>query len=544
MLMALRADFLPLFDRHNPRDSASCLGDRVMSSRNRRAFLADVGRGMLVASVGSSVAFDLGLVRSVHAAAADSRLNFGPLEPLVAQLQETSLDKLLPMAVGWLRSGTDLKTLVTAAALANARSFGGQDYIGYHTFMALSPAWHMAAELPSERAALPVLKVLYRNTQRIQDHGGRDREVLQEVAAAEPDPNAAPEQLREATRRADFAAAEARFAALAAGPPGEAYRHLQFAVEDEVDVHRVVLAWRAWAMLDLTGEEHAHTMLRQSVRYCANSERMRLDRKQPEPAIRSVLPRLLDEHRLLSRSLGDRRGEDAWLEELARTIYGSNREQAAQATATALAEGMSPASVGEAISLAANLLVLHDPGRRSQNAANKPVGSVHGDSVGVHASDSANAWRNIAGVSDHRNTVASLIVGAYHTAGQSSVKAGSPLPYAERLEKLQESEPDKLLQTADSAIRDRDQALASAAVHRLGELDSDSRPVFDLLLGYAVSEDGALHAEKYYRTVSEEFATARPAFRWRHLVALARVTASEFGYPAPGYQQARELLAS
>ena len=62
------------------------------------------------------------------------------------------------------------------------------------------------------------------------------------------------------------------------------------------------------------------------------------------------------------------------------------------------------------------------------------------------------------------------------------------------------------------------------------------------MLKYAVSEDGALHAEKYYRTVTEEFTDMRPAFRWRQLVALARVTASEHGYPAPGMQQARELL--
>ena len=56
--------------------------------------------------------------------------------------------------------------------------------------------------------------------------------------------------------------------------------------------------------------------------------------------------------------------------------------------------------------------------------------------------------------------------------------------------------------------------------------------MFDLLLRYAVSEDGRLHAEKYYRTVTEEFATTRPAFRWRQLTALARVTASEYGYTA------------
>jgi hypothetical protein len=57
------------------------------------------------------------------------------------------------------------------------------------------------------------------------------------------------------------------------------------------------------------------------------------------------------------------------------------------------------------------------------------------------------------------------------------------------------------------------------------------------MLSYAVSEDGALHAEKYYRTASEEFYRTRPAFRWRQLAALARVTASEFGRPAPGMEQ-------
>ena len=62
------------------------------------------------------------------------------------------------------------------------------------------------------------------------------------------------------------------------------------------------------------------------------------------------------------------------------------------------------------------------------------------------------------------------------------------------------------------------------------------------LLRYAISEDGALHAEKFYRTSSEEFASTREAFRWRHVVALTRVTASEFGRPAPGMDEARVLL--
>ena len=86
------------------------------------------------------------------------------------------------------------------------------------------------------------------------------------------------------------------------------------------------------------------------------------------------------------------------------------------------------------------------------------------------------------------------------------------------------------------------QVRATALVARYGALGLPERPVFDLLLRYAVSEDGALHAEKYYRTVTEEFASTRPAFRWRQLAALARVTASEYGYPAPGLADARRLL--
>ncbi len=70
------------------------------------------------------------------------------------------------------------------------------------------------------------------------------------------------------------------------------------------------------------------------------------------------------------------------------------------------------------------------------------------------------------------------------------------------------------------------------------------------MLKYAISEDGRLHAEKYYRTVSEEFASMRSAFKWRELTALARVTASSFaynredkhGFRAPGYDEACHLL--
>jgi hypothetical protein len=515
----------------------------MMSGHNRRDFLADVGRGMLVASVGSATALELGLSPAL-ADETEKRLTFGKLEPLVSLMQETSPEKLLPLLVGELQAGRDLKTLTSAAALANVRAFAGQDYIGFHTFMALVPAFQMSSELTGKDQALPVLKVLYRNTSRIQDAGANNKDALHQVSPVKSIDSAhGGELVRESVRAVNWDQAEARFAALAKGPVGEAFNHLQFTVQDEVNVHRVVLSWRAWAMLDLTGQEHAHTLLRQSVRFCLNSEQGQRNRKRPPSDVRKVLPRLLDEYKLLAKPLGTRKPDDAWIEHLANTIFANTRDQAAEAVAAALAEGMSPEAVGEALSVAANKLLLHDPGRLEKHSSpGKPAGCVHGDSVGVHASDAANAWRAIARVSNLRNQAASLIVGAYHTAGQVKWSSDTPYPYAELLDGIRETNGKKLLAQAEEAIKSQDQARACAIVQRYGDLKHAPRPAFDLLLKYAVSQDGALHAEKYYRTASEEFASARPAFRWRQLVALARVTASEFGYPAPGYAEARELL--
>jgi len=130
--------------------------------------------------------------------------------PLVAQLQETPTGKVNALLVERIRGGTDLKTLTAAAALANARSFGGEDYVGFHTLMALGPAYRMSLDLPASLAPLPVMKVLYRNTNRIQEHGGRKDEVLHPIAAEPAPSQTAPtgESLRDAIRARDLKAAE------------------------------------------------------------------------------------------------------------------------------------------------------------------------------------------------------------------------------------------------------------------------------------------------------------------------------------------------
>ena len=241
--------------------------------RSRREFLADVGRGMLVAGVGLSAAVDLGLSPAAVVEGAEANaLTFGSLESLVCLMQETQVNKLLPTLVEKLRTGTELKQLVAAAALANARTFGGEDYIGFHTMMAMMPAYQMAMELPKDQQALPVLKVLYRNTNRIHEFGGREKEVLHPITAGSLPTGTEPgDAVRNAVHGKNVNVAEQTFAAVATSPE-EAFNSVLYAVHDNTEVHRVVLPYRAYALLDLVGSDQALTMLRQSVRYCVKSE--------------------------------------------------------------------------------------------------------------------------------------------------------------------------------------------------------------------------------------------------------------------------------
>lgn len=508
----------------------------------RREFLADMGRGMVTASVGVGIARELGLA-CAFGEEAEACLEFGPIEPLVRLMQDTPVARLLPVLVGKLRQGTELKQLVAAGALANARTFGGEDYVGFHTMMALAPGFCMARELPPEQQPLPVLKVLYRNTNRIQETDGHGHEVLKPVAASSLPAAAKPgEWFREAVRSKDVARAEAAFVAIS-HTPEDALDALLHAVQDDTEVHRVVLPYRAWDMLGLIGHEQALTLLRQSVRYCVKAEA-----SSSRSETRALLPKLLEEHKLLGRNLGTRAAEDQWIDELCMTIFRSSPEQAAGAAAAALAEGIAPDAVGEAISLAANQLILRDQGRAPRDeVAGKPIGSVHGDSIGVHACDSAGAWRNLARVARPRNTFACLILGAYQAALDRTNRGGDflnwePLPLARHIAEVKTIEPGGLLRDLDEAIRGNLQGRASGVVQRYGALGYDAGAIFDVLRRYAISEEGSLHAEKFFRTVTEEFSTTRPPFQWRHLCALARVTASEYGRPAAGVAEAKELL--
>jgi hypothetical protein len=515
-----------------------------MSQHSRREFMSDVGRGMFIAGLGSGLAADLGLSSARAAEEETRRLTFGNLEPLVGLMQDTPAAQLLPILVRKIEDGTSLKDLVAAATFANARTFGGEDYIGFHTLMALAPAYNMSKELPKERQALPVLKVLYRNTSRMQEKGGSKQEVLQSPPAPAKGSDV---PLIDHVHRKDMSAAEAAFAARIAKSTDEGFNYLLEAVQDHPEVHRVVLPYRAYALLEIVGKEHAQTMLRQSVHYLVKNDNPKYDVAHYD-GLRKALPKLLDQYKLANGSKAKREADEAWIDKLSDAIFVGSPDAAAEAAAAALAEGFAASAVADAIALAANQLVLRDAGRpQNQTSPGKPVGSVHGDSIGVHACDSANAWRNLARLGNPRNQAACTIIGAWQVARDRGERGGDflnwkPRPWTDHLDGVKAKEPKTLIAELEDAIKHNDQARACAVTAKCAEAGLEARGVLDLLLKYAISEEGALHAEKYYQTCTEEFKLARPKFRWRQVVALARVTASEYGIPAAGYAESCKLL--
>jgi hypothetical protein len=253
-----------------------------MTSTNRRAFLSDVGRGMLATGLGVSLANDLGF-STAFAEQGSASIPLGEYAGMVELIRSTPAQKLQPLLAEKILNGeTDLKRLTAAGALANAVTFGGCDYVGFHTAMAMLPALEMSRLLEGNRRPLPVLKVLYRNAQQIQSVGGASKTTLHALAAQHAaehvDGSDLGVQIRDACRKVDVDRGE-KLLATVGDSPLAAFNALQPAIQDDLNVHRFVFAHRTYGLVGLLGKEYSYSLLRQCVRLCADHERMRIEHK-------------------------------------------------------------------------------------------------------------------------------------------------------------------------------------------------------------------------------------------------------------------------
>ena len=126
-----------------------------MKRASRREFLADVGRGMVVAAIGPAAAAHLELAPAFAGEEA-AELSFGPLEPLAGLLEET------PLESGLSRNTAALAT----SSISTLRPSG--DLFATWSRISVNPEMPRAASVlrgPAERA-LTLICRLPRSTAR------------------------------------------------------------------------------------------------------------------------------------------------------------------------------------------------------------------------------------------------------------------------------------------------------------------------------------------------------------------------------------------
>lgn len=493
---------------------------------------------MFLTSLGAGLAGGVGFASPLltNLTSLGEGLDLGQFARLADLLSQTPLDRLQPQILKEVKAGTSTAQLTAAGALANARAFGGEDYTGYHAFMALMPAYEISQSMSGDAALLPIMKVLYRSAARMQEAGRKSRPRLTAPPERAKKAQLDSKQLIARVHKEDTRGAEATFAEILERDLPASFEALIRVVCQEVDVHRVVLAWRGWDLMRLTGEEHAQTLLRQSVRQCVSRE----GNLGNEP-IRKELPAVLAESGVWDTPLGSEVPDDAWIDATARKLADASRKGGASIVAEALKRGITTESIGQTLSLAATHLMLRQEGRRTASAG-KPVGSVHGAGTGVHGSDTAAAWRGMARFGSPNQRKLALIAGGYHVSGQSHNVAKRLLNYEDRA--LESKSADELIGQLRECLQTQDQKGAAAASAAYGHAGHKLTPLLAELLKSSVAAEGALHAEKYYRTQVEAIEGDRPSLRPIHLAALGRVCASQSGELAVGRSQALDLLKS
>ena len=285
----------------------------MSAKRSRREFLADVGRGTLIAAIGSSTAADLGLAQP-PADSPEPRLNFRELEGLVALMQET------PASVSW-RSWSMTEAWGRTAATGRRGRAGQRPDVRRRRLRRLphddgaGPGVAHGARAAGGRAAVAGLQGAL---SQHQPHPGERR----------PQPGGAP------SGRADGAASRtaraARPCAKRCGPrtwtrpsrpsprwPRRARGGLQRPAVRRPGQHRGPPHGAPLPRLGLAaliGQEQAHALLRQSVRYCVKSERELAAHARIRQARACSCPGCWTSTSWSASRSGTRQADDAWVD--------------------------------------------------------------------------------------------------------------------------------------------------------------------------------------------------------------------------------------
>ena len=405
------------------RRASSLREDCPCRMRTRRELFSDVGRGMIAAAVGTEPRRRSRL-----------RLRARPTRPATSpsatsnrssrSCRKRPPDKLLPKVAEKLKSGTELKTFVAAAAPGQrprVRRRGLRRLPHAHGPRPGVQDGEGGDRSPSDSRSrcMKVLVPQQHPPPGSRRHEGRSAEAGRSPASSTSDRTRG-EQLRDAARKADMAAAEATFAAICKnGKPEDALNATarRGGRRDRGSPRRARVAGVGPDQLRRrrAGPHDAPPV----------GPLLREGRGEREPgevqpaasrtAAEAARPAQADR----ARSPARRSADDAWVEKFADTIFASTAgSRPPMRSPRRWPRASSAEAIGEAISLAANQLVLRDQGRPKEWTSAEQAGRQRPRRLGRRA---LRATRSTPGgtssrAGDRRTQVTSLILAGYQVA--------------------------------------------------------------------------------------------------------------------------------
>jgi len=474
------------------------------------------------------------------------------IEPLVQFIEETPPAEILDRALEKLRAGVPTQTMLTASALAVARSTDlppGHHGGPLHPLVGLHALSQLVGRLEGEERFVPVLQHVALSNKHIH-HPAMGPYALLEFAPEDAGGvEATKAAFLMACSRGESNKADHLFLWLWEHAPRIEAFDLLLSVaipKNIIDDHYFAFPAFTWRALETESiePEYFSVLMRPAVRYVS---------RFPSAPMLPEIEALIGEHELMTRVTRQQSGEDetAVIGELGEAIGRVDVFAEIPALmAKALGDGLSLERAGEALSIGAAGLFLR---------------SLGGNPMDVHLHTSANIRRYLLKMDGLSLRNKLLLLLTWHSGPEIRSTASrlqpAPQPDWAAVAALPPRSQEQLLDAITHSVYTQPPTDWSQ-VSNLGLMKAvpEVRATVNLAQQYVNSGYDAqaliarlaeivchdnfteMHAFKHHQAIIEEFHTTHEPWRWMHLVCGVQAAAISFGKNMAVYEEALELL--
>jgi hypothetical protein len=465
-------------------------------------------------------------------------------------IEETPPAEIVDRTLEKLRAGTDTDTMLTASALAVARSSDlppGHHGGPLHPLAGLYAVKNIVSRLSGEDSYLPVLQHVALSNKHINDPTTGPYHLLEFAPIDAGGVEATKAAFLTSVVRGETNKADHFFLWLWDNiPPIEAFDLLMSVAipKNALDDHYFIFPAFTWRALESMDPYYLPILMRPAVRYVT---------RFPGPRAMPEIDRIIEEYKLLSCVTRQETGEDetAAIGALGEAIGRcDNYNDIPVLMAKALAEGLSLDGGGEALSIGAAGLFLR---------------SLTGNPMDVHLHTSANLRRYLLKLDGLSLKNKILILLLWHSgpevkstqyrmeaAPQPDPVAVAALPVQSQADLLDAITRSIYEQppTDWSKVTNLGRMIAVPEVkitvnlaQQYVNLGYDPQALIDRLAQIVCHDNFTeMHAFKHHQAIVEEFRNTRDPWRWMHLVSGAQAAAISFGKNMTIYEEALELM--